>query len=250
MLSQNLKTKLRKLQNKKYREEFQEFIVEGVKGIKEAVSSGAVLKAVIFDEERKEEKDLHNLISLVKNANLHYCNVLELRGLYGTETFPGVMAIIAMKKEGIEDLLDDTPIILLDKINDPGNLGTIIRTADWFGLHNILLSEGSVDPYNEKTVRSSMGSIFRVKIVSSSNILSDLSEIKEKKYRVISLFMNGKNINELSPETKTVYLFGSESHGIDKELQDLSDEIYSIPGKGSAESLNIAIAAGIVMSKL
>ena len=147
-------------------------------------------------------------------------------------------------------MLDGSPIIFLDNVKDPGNLGTIIRTADWFGLKHIILSEDTVDPYNEKVVRSTMGSFFHVNILESTNSVRLLNSLRQKSYMLVSLDIKGELFDTLQPIAKTVYLFGSESHGIRSELAALIEKRYTIPGKGKAESLNVAVAAGIVMSKL
>lgn len=253
MLSISVKKHLLKLQQKKYREEFKEFFVEGIKGVEEALSEKVEIILIIIQGDRREEPEFAKIIALAEKNKipLEYCGRKDLDEIKTTYTFPGILAVVNMPDFGLDDLIDG-PIIALDQINDPGNLGTIIRTADWFGIKNILLSEGSVEPYNPKVVRSTMGSIFRVKIFTSSNIEQNLISLKKDYgYKICSLTMNGEDLNKSKLLTgKIVYLFGSESHGVRQELEKIVDKSYTIKGKGMAESLNVAMAAGILMNKI
>jgi len=141
-------------------------------------------------------------------------------------------------------------ILLLDRVNDPGNLGTIIRTADWFDIHDIILSEGSVDPYNEKVVRSTMGSIFRTHMYQSEYLVETVEFLKKNGYSIAVLDLEGEDISELPKKGKLALLFGSESHGISDQLLALADASYTISGKGNAESLNLAMSVGITLHQL
>ncbi|MFZ2978574.1 MAG: RNA methyltransferase, partial [Candidatus Magasanikiibacteriota bacterium] len=165
-----------------------------------------------------------------------------------TDTFPGVLAIVEQSEVELNDLTGN--IICLDGVKDPGNLGTIIRTADWFGIKNIILAEDCVDPYNPKVVRSTMGSIFRVNIFESEGIVRDLSYLQEDGYKLNGLVMNGVNLDKLKPGNKEIYVLGSESHGIRPEVEKILDKKYTISGSGSAESLNVAVACGILLSRI
>ncbi|HAO52588.1 TPA: RNA methyltransferase, partial [Candidatus Magasanikbacteria bacterium] len=162
----------------------------------------------------------------------------------------GVLAVID-QTEILADQLTDGPIICLDAIKDPGNLGTIIRTADWFGFKNILLSEDTVDVYNPKTVRSTMGSIFHVQIAKTGNLLNTLEKLKKDyEYKIYSLDLEGDSHKKMKQEAKAIYIFGSESQGLRSDLEKIVDKSYSIAGNGQAESLNVAISAAIIMAQL
>lgn len=239
-----------KLKQKKYRDEFCEFVVEGVKGVAEALGSDTKINSVIIGEDDKNKfAYIINKISS-REIPVFYASKIETDKIKNTDTFPGIAAVIMKPDFNIEDLINKKPIIVLDKINDPGNLGTIIRTADWFGLDNILISEESVDVFNDKVVRSTMGSLFHLKFAESTNIVQDLEDFKQKGYNIILLDMNGKDIKGLKPNKKSIYVFGSESHGIRPEIRSLADNVYSIKGGEKTESLNVAVSAGIVMSHL
>lgn len=241
---------LKQLQEKKYRREFAEFTVEGVKGVKEALNSEMEIPLIIIDGKLREEPEMMEIIALAGKNEIavEFCGRRDIDDLKTTETFPGIIAVVETPNFSSEDLVNDSPIIALAGLKDPGNLGTIIRTADWFGIKNVILAEDTVEPYNPKVVRSTMGSIFRVKIFESKNIVHTLAGLKDKHgYAVVALDLNGQNINKLKPTPKTIYIFGSESHGVDTKLDNLIAERYTIPGGGEAESLNVAVAAGIVM---
>ncbi|MFH1286864.1 MAG: RNA methyltransferase [Candidatus Magasanikbacteria bacterium] len=253
MLPKEVSKHIKKLHQKKFRHEFQEFLVEGVKGVYESLIADTEVMAIIVEEKRKDELDFSDIISKAKkqDVDVFFCAHGDIGEIKTTDTYPGVQAIVTTPDTYLAGIQNSSPILCLDGIQDPGNLGTMIRTADWFGIPNILLSENSVDPYNPKTVRSTMGSLFHVSIVESKDIIIDLEKLKEKNYSVFSLSTEGRPLDkEKLVKHESVYIFGSESHGVRKDLVDMSDELYSIPGKGRAESLNVGVAAGIILSYL
>lgn len=240
---------IRQLAQKKYRYQTRTFIVEGVKGVHEAILSDCV-EQVVFAEGRTLEQALTGLFALAgqKRLPIETWGLKAINKCVTTETFSGVLAVARMRENVISDFAGKA-VLCLDKVSDPGNLGTIIRTADWFGIENILLSEDCVDPYNEKVVRSTMGSLFHVKIAQSDNLLKDIDALRKKEYSVIAFTLNGKPLQAVPKQKKVVYVFGSESHGVRQELLDVAD-CYTIPGKGKAESLNVGVAVGIALSHI
>ncbi|MBI2436316.1 MAG: RNA methyltransferase, partial [Candidatus Magasanikbacteria bacterium] len=207
---------------------------------------------VIMEGSRRDEPEFASILKLTQHTEVavEFCGRKDVGFIKDTETFPGVLAVVDQQEIDLEDLVEG-PIICLDNIKDPGNLGTIIRTADWFGIKNILLSENSVDPYNPKVVRSTMGSMFHVHIFETGNLKKTLKKLKENfEYKIYSLDLKGKKLSTLKPSPKSVYIFGSESHGVSEGLDELIDERYTIEKKGEAESLNVAIATGILLSNL
>lgn len=242
---------INKLKQKKIRKERGEFIIEGIKGVKEALKSDYQIKLIIIENSRREENSFQDIINLGKKnkITIQYYSHIDIKKLKTTDTFPGIMAIIKQIKTKFNDILTNK-IICLDEIKDPGNLGTIIRTADWFGIKNIILSENCVELYNPKTIRSTMGSIFHINIYQSNNLKSDLLKLKREKYILYGMTLNGESLNKLSLSNKCVYIFGSESHGIRLNIEKIFDKRYTILGKGQAESLNVAISVGILLNKI
>lgn len=245
---------LNELQQKKHRAAAQEFIVEGVKGVEEALENGEVI-LIVIDGALRDEADMQTIIKLAEadEVQVEFCGRKDIGEIKTTDTFPGVLAVVSTNDIGLEEIARG-PIVALDGVKDPGNLGTIIRTADWFGITNILLAEDSVDPYNPKVVRSTMGSIFRTRVFESLNLATSLQMLKEKfGYTVVSLEMDGEVLPQKllkKDNENVVFLFGSESHGVRESLEKFIDSRYTIPGKGQAESLNVAVAAAIVMSRI
>jgi TrmH family RNA methyltransferase len=174
-------------------------------------------------------------------------NGIEADRVQTTESFPGAMAVVALQPVALESVLNNGPVIVLDNIKDPGNLGTIIRTADWFGIKNIVLSDSCVDAHNPKVVRSTVGSLFHVTIHETSDILSVVKQFSKNGYAINALALGGKDVALMKQNSKSVYVFGSESHGVRPELLAMASGIYTIPGKGRAESLNVAVAVGLVL---
>lgn len=251
MLKTQIKKQIIKLHQKKHRYESMEFIVEGLKGVFDAINDANTLVVIVEGSMRDEEK-ISEIIRLAykKDIPVEFCSRNDIVDIKSTETFPGIMAIVEMPEYSISDLINNKPIIFLDNIKDPGNLGTIIRTADWFGIPNILISKESVDPYNEKTVRSTMGSIFRTTILKADNALAQIDSLKKDGYRFNAFSLGGIELLKLKKDKKVIYGFGSESHGIRSEVQEIADCIYTIHGKGRAESLNLGVAVGIVLSQI
>lgn len=252
MLSSALKKQLVKLKQKKYRKQFAEYIVEGRKGVTEALLHAEVL-AVVIDGVRRDEDEFKIIVDQCESKEIvvEYAKSTEIDTIKATDTFPGVLAVVERPETDIYNIDISGPVIALDRVNDPGNLGTIIRTANWFGINTVLVGEGSVDPFNEKTVRSTMGSIFKTTIVETKELKQSLENLKQEGYQINSFDMKGESINKLEKsQDKQVLLFGSESHGISDDLKALIDTTFTIDKFGNAESLNLAISAGIVMYQL
>ena len=237
-ISKNQVKLLTSLSQKKYRLKHKLFIAEGVKVVSELLKSSFEVETLFCTN------DFNKDISDEKVVRISEEDLKKISNLKTPNKVLGLFRIPHKKLSENKGL-----IIALDAINDPGNLGTIIRTADWFGIKNIVLSEGSVDPYGPKVVRSTMGSIFRTTIVEVPNVVTFLKN-RPKEYKLCGLDMGGTSITKATFTEQAVYLFGSESHGIRPELESMLDISYSIPGSGDAESLNVAMAAGILMSHL
>jgi len=264
MLSQKSLKHLNKIEQKKFRQAQGEFIVEGVKGVKEAMLAQANVVLLVIEKTKDSEPDFLDLINLATKNDIliEYCNEKEAKKLKTTETFPGILAVIKQPKVILNDF--DGTIICLDGVKDPGNLGTIIRTADWFGVKSILLSEDCVDLYNPKAVRSTMGSIFHLNILESTNVVQDLTKLQKNGYVLNGMVMNGDKLDKVNKKNMNIYVFGSESHGIRPEVEKMLDNKYTILGcpsagyprpelgskAGQAESLNVAVACGILLSKI
>lgn len=140
-------------------------------------------------------------------------------------------------------------VLLLDTVQDPGNLGTILRTAAWFGIKSVILGEGTADPYNPKVIQSSMGAIFRLNIYSR-HLLEVIPEIKQDGFKVFSAVLGGENIYDMRKEEKVAVVLGNESKGVSEAVQSAADGGITIPSYGDTESLNVSTAAAIICAEL
>ncbi len=247
-ISKNQIKHISSLKQSKFRKEFNEFVVEGEKIVDELLESDLEIDSVYGTGEWIENSEA-KLQS--KNIERFKVSPKELERISSLKTPNKVLAVVKTPRASLPQKDDFNDLILvLDKIQDPGNLGTIIRTADWFGVDNIICSEDSVDVYNPKVIQSTMGSFMRVK----THYL-DLINFFEKQVpttvNIYGAFLDGANIfDQISPK-KGVLIIGNESRGISDEVAKFVTHRISIPTHKNkrAESLNASVAAGILMSE-
>ncbi|CAN5277047.1 hypothetical protein BH10PAT2_BH10PAT2_2540 [soil metagenome] len=158
--------------------------------------------------------------------------------------------MIKKPEMSLEKIAESNMVAVLEDIRDPGNLGTMIRTADWFGIKSILVSSSGVDIYNGKVLRATMGSLFHLNILTSSDLVSDLTELKKRGFQVIVTRPEGKTELHSIKAIKSCVVFGNESLGTSNEVDLLADEVFTIPKYGDAESLNVGVSFGITCFQL
>ena len=236
--------KIKKLKQRKYREEEKKFLAEGRKFLDFTYTPDLIILKENFE-------DFENITTKLERFDCRKIVVNDriFKELTSQENSQGVILIYPYCETNIEKINNN--IIVLDKIQDPGNLGTIIRVADAAGFKDIILSKGSVDCYNEKCVRSSMGSIFNMNIVYMEE-LQLIQFLKEKKYKflVTALENNSIEYTDITLNEKNAIIFGSEGNGVSDNFLKAADETVIIPIYGSAESLNVAMASGIILYKV
>ncbi|MDR0367514.1 MAG: RNA methyltransferase [Bacteroidales bacterium] len=246
MLSTNEFKQLRMLQQKKYRKEYRKFLVEGTKSVMEVIHSDYVAEKIYATQ---HWQDKHSECSF----DVQTVSPKECERISSLTTSPEIFALVQMKPDAVFDANACKKLLLLDGIKNAGNLGTIIRTADWFGIQGIVCSEDTVELYNPKTIQASMGSFAHIPVFYR-NLEFFLTENKDK-YLFFGTFMEGKSIrNAVFPEYSAIVL-GSESEGISEILTGMIDEKISIPrgysdSESKAESLNVSLAAAIVCYEL
>ncbi len=242
LLKQKIKD-IQSLAHKKFRQQEKLFIAEGPKLVNELLEA---------DHSRvKEIFALKDWIGENKNA-IRLTAVTEISGTelerISQLTTPNkVLAIVRQYDEDIEMITQGKITLALDCLQDPGNLGTIIRTADWFGIEQIVCSHDSAEVYNPKVVQATMGSIARVKILYT-DLRTWLTE--QKNVSIYATTLDGKDIATIKKIKEGIILFGNESKGVSEDLLKLADVKLTIAKKGKAESLNAAVAAGVVMGFL
>ena len=247
MLSKALIKRISSYKESKYRNQDKVFVVEGVKVVNELLNSCFEIETICALRQWLDD----NSKSIINKTN----NIIEVSGdeLKKISSFSTPNQVLAVVKTPSpkEVVFKDKLVIALDQINDPGNLGTIIRIAHWFGIEDIICSENTVDQFNPKTIQSTMGSLFRVN-VSYNNLKSYLQNLP-KDYPIYGAVVeNGENIYEKQVQKQGIIIIGSESHGISNEILPLINNPITIPNfsiNQKAESLNASIATGIIVSE-
>ena len=239
---------IKKLKDKKERDISNEYIIEGVKLIQEAIQEKAKIKQIIICEEcEKAEAIPKEIMYEIARYECIYITKKLYNYLTEVKTPQGILAVI--EKESNEKNIDYTQeiIVALDGIQDPGNLGTILRTVDSIGLTQILVSKDTADSYNPKVVRSTMGAIFRVKIIECEDLEKTLKEIKRHKFEIVVTSLQTKNSIYDIDYNKKVIVIGNEANGVQEKIQQLADKKVKIPMLGKTESLNASVATGIIL---
>ena len=253
MISKALISRIRLLHHKKHRDEQNLFIVEGVKSCLETLHSK--LEVVqCFVTERFDKFDggfsLSQAGSLDDGSSLRLTVISEkeMERISCLKTAPEILCVVKKQQYDISNLDDEKPLLVLDSIHDPGNLGSIIRTADWFGFSQILCSDECVEYTNPKVIQATMGSFLRVKIVYTT--LSDYLKTQSNR-NIYGLYMKGEPIHKQSFKFNDIVLIGSESHGISENITSFVKTKIEIPlfphEDSTPESLNASIAVAIFM---
>lgn len=239
---------IKKLKDKKYRDMNKEFVIEGIKLIREAIEEKAEIKQIIICDNCLDSDIIpKELMYEIAKYECVYVTESIFKVISDVNTPQGILAIIGRNAgEAQIDYTQDI-IVALDDIQDPGNLGTILRTVDSIGLNQILVSKGTADSYNPKVVRSTMGAIFRIKIIECENLENTLKEVKKHKFKlVVTSLQTEKSLYDINFDKKLIVI-GNEANGVEQKIQDLADEKIKIPMLGKTESLNASVATGIVL---
>jgi RNA methyltransferase, TrmH family len=242
MLSKNQVKYIQSLGQKKYRDEEDVFISEGTKIVKELLEANTCICRHIY-----ATKDWITDNEIKSGPEITEIGEYELEKISQFKTANQVLLVASKIKWEGEPKIKDAVSLMLDTIQDPGNMGTIIRLADWFGITQITCSTDCVDLYNPKVVQSSMGSIAHVR-VDYTDLESWFQENKSVKTYAAAL--KGKNITKMGKLSEGIIIIGNESKGIREEILNNVNDLITIPGKGKAESLNAAVATGIILSHL
>ena len=242
MITKQQQKYVQSLHNKKYRTEYGKFLVEGEKAILEILNSDFEIENIFCTEIFKEK------VSIIAHSKLiTTCKEAEVQAISTFKTNNSGVAVVNQKTKMNKELtLDQKVVLILDGIKDPGNMGTIIRLADWYGIDDIFCSEDTVEFYNPKVIASTMGSFTRIKCY-----YLDLVEfIGGLKIPILGAFLEGENIHNLKIKQPFGIVIGSESHGISPQLEKIINQKITIPRIGAAESLNAGVATGIILDNI
>ncbi|MBE5821606.1 MAG: RNA methyltransferase [Clostridiales bacterium] len=244
---------IKKLYNKKERIKQNKYIIEGIKIVEEAYLAKEVIELIIICE------SIYNNVGINKNVTDKLVKELSDKVMYVSEnvfnslsetvTPQGIMAVVEINKKSNEFSED---ILFLDRVQDLGNIGTILRTARAFGFNTVILNKGCGDIYNSKVIRSAMGNIFKLNILVLEDLgIELLNELKEKGYSIyVTTLDNSKSIYEIEFNKKKVIIMGNEANGVCDEIIELANFNITIPMQDNTESLNVGIATGIVLSEI
>ncbi len=221
---------IKKLKDKKERDISNEYIIEGIKLLQEAIQEGANIKQIILcDDCEKTENIPKDLMYEIAKYECVYVTNKIFKYISEVQQPQGILAVV--EKNNVNNEIDYTQdiIVALDDVQDPGNLGTILRTVDSIGITQILVSKGTADCYNPKVVRSTMGAIFRVRIIECDNLEKMLKEIKKHKFKiVVSSLQTENSIYDINYHKKVI-IIGNEAKGVETHIQEIADEKIKIP---------------------
>ena len=239
---------IRKLKDKKFRDENNEYVVEGVRLVEEAVKENAKIKQIIVCEDTTKTYEIptHIMLEIAKYECIYVSN--KVFNLITQVTNPqGIMAIIEKDTANVQIDYTQDIIVTLDDVQDPGNLGTILRTVDSIGLNQIIVSKGTADAFNAKVVRSTMGAIFRIKIIEVEDLAKAITDMKKHHFKLMVTSVQTDNSIYDINFNKKIIVIGNEANGVSKEIQEMADEKAKIPMLGRTESLNASVATGVVL---
>ena len=245
MISKNKIKTLRSLNTKKGRLLNKMILLEGKRLIEEVLSGENKIRRIWATKEFE-----NNNLKFTKKINFEEISNKEIKMITGTVHPQGIIAITEIEKSSLDAISGNA--ILLDNISDPGNLGTIMRSACWFGVRNIFLSEGCVDPYNSKVIRSAMGAHFKQNIVIDK-LENLINHLYLNNYQLLSTDLNSDNnlkSLKIDKNKKWGIVFGNEAHGLSKLTKEKIEYNVKIPQFGSIESLNVAVACGIFLYEM
>jgi TrmH family RNA methyltransferase len=232
------------LHKKKFRRQYGSFMAEGYKICSELLESAFRTHFIVINKDSTPE--IIELASLYSQKGIEVFSTNEkiFSSISDSHTPQGILAVADIPSVSFQA---DSPFIALENASDPGNLGTIIRSADWFGFRNVILSHNSADPFSPKVVRSTMGSFLRTNIIQVAS-LSDFIKSELVGYEVFAAVLDSRNeLHSIVPQKKFGLIFGSESHGLTDEALSASTKGFTIGGGEKADSLNLAVSAAISM---
>jgi TrmH family RNA methyltransferase len=231
------------LAKKSARVESGRFFAEGLQSLRVLAQNQYWLDKVYLTEDF--ERQNATLVANLRSELVETVEPVQIARMADATTPQGVLAICKLPTK--EASITGKTVVYLEQISDPGNLGTIIRTIDATGSGTLLIGEGSVDAFSPKVVRSSAGSVFNVPIIQHINTEEVLSELRSLGYKTYAADMTGTVFSKVKCEDKHAWVFGNEAHGLSRLAKDVVDESVSIPIFGQAESLNLSVAAGVLL---
>lgn len=237
------------LLDKKHRDRQGLFIIEGIHLLKEAIQHKAEIEAIVYDAERGIPQEIAQMMEQVASYTDWYkATKTVMSKCTGTDSTPPIFAVVAKQRAKTDRLFENNGLVIVcDGVRDPGNVGTIIRSADAVGASGVILGKGCVDLYNPKTVRSTMGSLFHLPIIEGE-LTPLLQEAKDRGIQLVGTSLQAKHSCYSYDWTQGSWIvMGSENEGLSSEVEALVDQTVIIPMEGSSESLNVAMATTVLL---
>lgn len=240
------------LQKKKFRDIERKFLLEGWRSLQDALNSSFTIEMIAVLSETTQNPEQRVLIDRAKERRIPIKELkeLQLKRISNTVQSQGVIAIVHQRTNeyNAKSLQSAKFIVACDHVSDPGNLGTILRTCDWFGVDAVLLSEGCVSLYNDKVIRSTAASIFHLNVFENLDFHTELSNLKKEGFELVATTLDGKPLQIFIVPKRVVLIVGNEAQGINDDVLRQADVFLSIPRYGQADSLNVGIASGIFLA--
>ena len=247
---------IKSLNEKKFRQEHKAFYIEGVKVVNEVINQREAIDILFIaycDEILKSVNGGSKLLQVLETSerlrNLQLLNISKsvFETITDTKTPQGILAVLKIPDFSIDEILkEEKNVLLLDKLQDLGNIGTIIRSADAFGVKSIICINGTADVYSPKVIRSTMGSILREKIIYIQE--EKVEELKKHAHKIVGTSLEArKYVTDFDFPSKCIFVLGNEANGMSKMVENSCDTLVKIKMTGSAESLNVSVAAGIIL---
>jgi TrmH family RNA methyltransferase len=236
---------IKKLKEKKYREETNLFVVEGIKIVKEAIEYDADIQKIVISNDAIGYEVDEEVLKRIQKYEVMIVSQNVFESISDVKTPQGILAVIKNKENVKVDYNEDV-IFILDNIQDPGNLGTIIRTLDAAGIKQLIVSNDTVDYMSPKVLRSTMGGAFRVNVIVADDLLNMIDEIKKNGFEVLATDLaTDSSIYDIKYNKKAIVI-GNEANGVSNEVKNKADIRVKIPMLGKAESLNAAVATSVI----
>jgi TrmH family RNA methyltransferase len=249
-LSQAERKKIASLRQKKFREAEGVCMVEGRRAVESAVAAGASIRQIIVTDDLVADPSVTVLFETARTVAV--APPKDFARMTDVTTSQGIVAIADIARSSLDEIKIMKRIVVLDGIQDPGNVGSIIRSAAWFGVGGVVCGPGVADCYGPKVMRSSMGSVWDLKLVRSGSLAQSLQTLLSSGFAIYSADLEGESVEKWEARLPSTLVLGSEAHGVSSELAPLLMGRVRIPSAGrprATESLNVAVAAGILLSR-
>ena len=238
-----------RLRRRRDREKLGQALVEGVRSVEAALDAGAALVDVIVTPDARADARVAALLARVR-VPIHEMAAAELALLSDVEQAQGLLAVAHAPLHA--DVGAARRVLALDGVQDPGNVGVLVRTAAWFGVEAVVVGGGTADPYNPKAVRAAMGGVWDVRLVPAPDLPAFLDGARRQGFALYGAAMQGRDARQWQPRHPSILVLGSEAHGLARATIALLDEAVTIggsPTRRGVESLNVAVAAGILLHR-